>query len=115
MPTLLPAWILYSLMANASIQVVEYVNRAGSDGFWRTLLLTWPFILVAQWGLYETWRHAPHFLTAWLFFTVGNAVMRLVVSKFFLGENFEWWGTLGIALMFGGAYVMKSALHGGVK
>jgi drug/metabolite transporter (DMT)-like permease len=114
---MLPAWVLYSLMANACIQFVEYTNRTGTaDTFAGTLWRTWPFILLAQWGLFETWRHAPHFLAAWLVFTLGNSACRLLVSKYVVGETFAWWGLAGVACMMGGAFIVKEALHyGGVK
>jgi hypothetical protein len=105
--------MLYSLMANVAIQAVEYVNRSGEGGFLFTFSRTWPLILLAQWGLFETWRHAPHFLTAWLFFTVCNAAMRLTVSKYLLGETFAWWGPLGVVGMMGCAMIVSRSLHYG--
>lgn len=106
-----PTWVLFSLMANVSVQFVEYLNRSGSAGFFRTLVVTGPFIVLAQWGLYESWRNAPHFLAAWLVFTVGNAVARLAVSRYVLGETYNWYAAVGVAMIMAGALVTKSALH----
>jgi hypothetical protein len=113
----MPVWVLFSLMSNAAIQWVEYLNRTSTAaGFVQQLTWTWPLILVAQWGLFETWRGAPHVLAAWLVFTVGNCVMRLLMSRFILGESFQWWGLLGVAGMMASAWVVKEALsYGGVR
>lgn len=110
----LPVWVFASLMANASIMAVEYLNRWNlSPSFLGTLRYTLPFIVLGQFGLWYSWRHAPHLLAAWLVFTIGNSAMRLTMVALVQREGFAWWGVVGVALMIGGALVVKEALHYG--
>lgn len=108
------AWVFWSLVSNAAIMAVEYLNRYhSSDGWLHTLQWTALPIILAQFGLYKAWSGAPHFLAAWLVFTLGNSAMRLSLVHWGTEESFAWWGTVGVALMLGGAYVVKEALHYG--
>ena len=103
-----PSWWVASIVANITITVIEYLNRAGQfDSFGEALIRTGPFILVAQWGLFYAWRDAPSFMFAWAFFTVGNSLMRLVSAQFVIGEPMSLTTLFGVSLMFGGAYFVK--------
>jgi multidrug transporter EmrE-like cation transporter len=111
MPTWLPWWFVASLMANVAINVIEFMNRTASHGtsFPQQLLLTWWLILVAQFGLFHAWKGAPSMMIAWAVFSSMNALMRLVSNHFFLGEPLSWQGWAGVAVMFAGMYLVKTA------
>ena len=101
-------WILASLMANVCIAVVELINRSGNYGsFASTLRYSFIFILIAQFGLYRSWSTAPSMLMAWLVFTVGNNVLRLISNHYFVGEPVNWRQIAIVCAMFGCAIAMK--------
>ena len=107
-------WWLGGLVANVFIQCVEYLNRhhgEPDDNFLDQLWVTWPLILVAQYGLWCSFRGAPHWLLAWGVFTVGNAVMRLGLVGL-TGQPITSWGyvTFGVSLILLGGLVMKEGL-----
>ena len=103
-----PPWWVASIIANFTIAGVEYLNRAGGfANFGDALLRTWPLIIVAQFGLFYAWRDAPSFMFAWAFFTSGNLLLRLISTQFAVGEPLTLTTTLGVSLMFGGAYLVK--------
>lgn len=103
-----PPWWIASIIANVTIAVIEYLNRAGGfASFGDALLRTGPIIIVAQFGLFYAWRDAPSFMFAWAFFTSGNLLLRLISAQFAVGEPLTWTTTLGVSFMFGGAYLVK--------
>lgn len=105
----MPFWVA-SLVSNACIMVVEYTNRYGDYGSYpATLLRTAPFIIVAQWGLYEAWRGAPSWFIAWIVFSIGNSLMRIVAVYVFEHQGVgNWWlTTLGVGLMVAASYAIK--------
>jgi hypothetical protein len=94
-------------MANAAIIAVECLNRT-QPSLGDAMLRTWPLIVVAQVGLYFTWHHAPHMMMAWVVFSVGNSIMRVVATGSILGEPMKLgWIALGIGLMFAGSFAIK--------
>ena len=102
-------WWLSSIVANVAIAAIEYLNRAGGyDSFWSAVLRTGPLIVVAQWGLFGAWNHAPSFLLAWAVFTAGNCVIRMASSHYMVGERLNIWTIAGAALIMGGAYVINT-------
>lgn len=103
-----PPWWVASIIANLTIAVIEYLNRAGGySSFGVALLHTGPFIIVAQFGLFYAWRDAPSFMFAWAFFTTGNCLLRLLSAHFAVGEPLSWLTVCGVSLMFGGACLVK--------
>lgn len=107
-------WIAASLLANVAIIATEYLNRGAPDGrnFLGQLLYTAPLILVAQFGLFYSWKHAPAWFVAWIVFTVGNSIMRVVAVWY--THDFEvgsWALTLGgIMCMLAGSYIVKQGV-----
>ena len=107
-------WWIASLIANAAVIGVEYLNHAGGYGSWHaTLLRTGPLIVVAQWGLYRAFSGTDHWLAAWAVFTLGNAVMRLAGVGLLVGNQIGSWVyvTLGVAIMIGGSFILKEGLR----
>lgn len=101
-------WWASSLGANASITMIEYLNRtAGYPTFAHALCHTAPLILLAQWGLYRSWSAAPSFLMAWLFFSMGNAVMRIISARFFVGEPISPATWVGVVLAIAATVVAR--------
>lgn len=106
------AWILASVLANACIIAVEYLNHAGGyASFGAALLRTWPLILVAQWGLFVAFSSSPHWMAAWAVFTVGNSLMRVAAVSAKGGEITSYPHILlGVAVMIAGSMVIKEGL-----
>lgn len=106
-------WYLASLLANLCIIVVEYINRETVGGFSQALLRTFPFIFVAQWCLFTAWNGAPHWLTAWVVFAIGNSLMRVLTVHVSAGHEVTSWplAALGIGGMLASALVVKEGLQ----
>ncbi len=103
----MPWWIATSLLANAAIISVEYLNRQQPD-LGSALMRTWPLIILAQVCLYFSWHYAPSLMVAWATFALGNSLMRLVMVGSALGEPMKMtWTVGGIALMMLGSYLVK--------
>ena len=101
-------WWAASLLANMAIAVIEYLNRTGGYPNFRSALVhTGPLILIGQLGLFYAWRDAPSFMFAWAFFSVMNAAVRLVSNYWFVQEALTPLTLLGVAVMVGGAYLVK--------
>lgn len=100
-------WYLWALVANASICVVEYMNRSGGYGsFWSAIPYTiWP-IMIAQVALFYTWRDAPKMLLAWLVFTIGNTVMRIASTYWAVGEPVNPMVLFGVLVMIAGGRIV---------
>lgn len=108
---LLPWWAV-SLASNVAIIATEYVNRT-SPTLWGAWSRTWPLILVAQAGLWFSYRHAPSLLAAWIVFTCGNSAIRLLMAATVLGEPFRApWALAGAALMVLASWCIKRATMG---
>lgn len=105
-------WMLASLLANACIIVVEYLNHTATGGWRSVLLMTLPLIVLAQWGLFVTFNSAPTLFYAWAVFTLGNSAMRVAMVACGLGSQVDSWGTvgLGIGTMLAGAMLLKRGL-----
>lgn len=112
---MIPGWAVASLLANVAIIAIEYLNRhwGGAVTYWGALRLTGPLIVLAQFGLWYTWRHCPHLLAGWLVFTIGNSLIRLLMVSLYTHESFAWWTPAGIGLMICGAFVVKEGLRYG--
>jgi hypothetical protein len=108
--TYLPLWFLAGILANVAIQGVEYLNRTLPGPWLSTLRYTLPLIVIGQFGLWYSWKHAPALLIAWLTFTLGNNILRLLMVKYLTGEGFAWWAIVGCAMMVGGAWICKEAI-----
>lgn len=106
------SWIFFSLLANAAIISVEYLNRSGSGAWLSVLPRTLPLIIVAQYSLFRAWNGSPHWLQAWVVFTIGNSIVRvLAVRTFALGEVGSWPLAIGgVAVMMLGGFLVKGGL-----
>lgn len=104
-------WWGASLVSNATIVAVEYMNRTGGyPTFGHALLRTAPLILVMQWGLFRAWSGAPTMLLAWAFFVAGNTVARLLSVQFLVpGERVSTQELVATAVIVGGVFLMKGA------
>ncbi len=101
-------WIAAAIGANIVINLIEYLNRTqGWASPWQALKVTAPLILLAQIGLFYTWRYAPTMMVGWAVFTAGNAVIRLVSNHYFVGEPLSYTASLGVAVMFAGMMIVK--------
>jgi len=97
------------VLANASVIVLEYVNRHGRfETFGSAILWTWPLILMGQWALFYTWRTAPGWLVAAAVFSFGTATMRTGVA-WALGERVTVQAVLGVLVMLAGMLIVKGA------
>ena len=107
-----PPWVLFSLFSNLAIIATEYINRTTVGGFGPAIVKTWPLIFAAQFCLFKSFNGAPHWMTAWVVFALGNAIMRVgAVQVFAIGEISSWPYVLsGIGVMIGGAFVLKLGL-----
>ncbi len=102
------SWWAASILANFAIAVVEYLNRVGGyPDFLRAVMVTGPFIVAAQFGLFYAWRDAPSFMFAWAFFTAGNLLLRLISAQLMIGEPLTWPTIAGVSAMLAGAYLVK--------
>ena len=103
-----------SLFANVAIMVSEYLHRSVPAGTaWIEILpKVAPVYIVAQYFLFKTFSGAPHWFTAWMVFTLGNSLMRVIaVQTFAPGEVTNWTSvSLGIVVMTGGAFLLKEGL-----
>ena len=105
-------WWAYSLASNVSIIATEYFNRIAVGGWISVLPQTALLILVAQYSLFKCFNGAPNWFGAWIFFTVGNSVMR-IASVWWLAETeVSRWDltTLGVAVMLLGSYIVKRGM-----
>ncbi len=106
-------WWIASLISNVSIILTEYLNRTG-DGNWVSVLpKTLPLIILAQWCLFRAFNGAPNWMIAWMMFTIGNAIMRVIAVNFMAGHEVgNWYYTLcGVSVMIAGSFLVKSGLH----
>ena len=107
-------WWAASLIANAAIIGIEYLNHAGGYGSWHlTLIRTGGLIVIAQWALYRSFSGAEHWLTAWAVFAIGNAIMRMLGVGLLAGNQIGSWNhvMLGTAVMIGGSWILKEGLR----
>lgn len=99
-------WILWSLIANAAIIWIEHIYRFQVPSFWQALPMVLPLVFISQWGLFHVFNSPKHWLMAWVVFTLGNTVMRLVVvahSK----DVFNLHIVGGTALVLAGAFMIS--------
>lgn len=102
-------WWAISLLSNIAIIATEYLNRTSPTlpAAWSR---SWPLILMAQAGLWFSYRHAPSLLGAWIVFTIGNSAVRLLMASTVLGEPFRpQWALLGAGLMVAASFCIKRA------
>ncbi len=105
-------WYVASVLANAAIMGVEYINRAMPGGWLHALPYTALLIVVAQWSLYHAWSNAPHWLMAWVVFTLGNSALRVAMVYLLAGHEVGSWGHVlaGSTAMMAGAFIIKEGL-----
>lgn len=104
-------WWIASLISNVAIIWTEYINRHAT-GTWASVLpQTFFLIVIAQYCLFRAFNGASHWFMAWAVFTVGNSIMR-VSAVGLMGEEVKSWplALAAIAVMMGGAFLMKTAL-----
>jgi hypothetical protein len=104
----LSTWWVASIVANVTIGGIEFLNRtSAATTYWRQLALTAPLILVAQWGLWRAYKDAPSFMFAWIFFSVGNSLVRVLSAQYAVKEAPSTLTLLGVALMLAASYFIK--------
>lgn len=105
-------WWVASLISNACIMVVEYLNRHATGTFVEELPRSGPFIILAQYCLFRSFNGAPHWMVAWLVFALGNNIMRVALVHATGQPIGNWWMILlGIVGMIASSYAMKLGLH----
>ncbi len=105
------AWWVYCIIANVAIIATESLNVRASGSWVSVLPQTAPLILIAQFSLFKSFNEAPHWFLAWAVFTVGNSIMRVTAVGLFGEKVANWPLAFGaIAIMMGGAFLMKTAL-----
>lgn len=111
MTWLFPWWVA-SLVSNLAIIATEYINRSARGSWLEVLPQTVPLIVLAQYCLFVNFNGAPHWMTAWAVFAVGNSIMRVAaVQTLAPGEISSWPHALsGILVMIVGAFLVKSGL-----
>lgn len=96
-------WWVWSLGANLSIAAVEALNRSSDGTFLNTIPRTGLFILLAQYCLFHTFNGAPSLMVAWCTFTLGNTLVRLTLTTWWVGEPLHWNSYLGVVFITAGA------------
>lgn len=100
-------WILWSLLANVSITFLENLYR---KGIYPDFLSALPYIIIpillAQLGLFHSYKLAPSLFMAWVVFFSINTVMR-IGNNVYLGEPINTHIILGIVAIMAGAYLIK--------
>ena len=99
-------WILAGLLANMGIMFVEYINRTQDGNFFQVLPVTIGPIMIAQFGLWYSWSHAPSMMLAWICFTVGNNTLR-IANSYLVGEPLNFYHGAGLCLALAGAMMIK--------
>lgn len=104
---------MYTVIAVAigtlCISRVEMLSRT-NDTFMAYILSALPFIMVAQFCLYQIFNKAPNVMTAWITWTVTMAILRVANSHIFLDEGLDLrWTIAGVTLMIGASLCMKQA------
>jgi len=101
-------WMFWGIVANLAICFIETVNHTNKAGNWAgTLLWTALPILVCQWALYRLFAGAPTLLVAWIIFTIGNSLFRVLSQSWWMGNPVTPWQIAGISIMIAGAYLVK--------
>lgn len=106
-------WVVASLVSNVAIIFIEYQNRSATGGWLEVLPFTFIPIFVAQWCLFYSFNSAPHWLVAWLVFSIGNSVMRVGAVQVMADHEIQSWPLvlMGVSVMLGGALVLKMGLR----
>ena len=106
-------WVVACLISNVAIMAVEYINRVTPGGWHHAIPKTVLLIIVAQWALYTAWSQAPHWFSAWIVFSLGNTVMRIVAVHLGASDEVGSWPYVlaGIALMVCGSLIVKMGLR----
>ena len=100
-------WILWSILANISITFLENTYRKGVHmDFVSALPYVIVPILLAQWGLFNSYRSAHSLFTAWIVFFSINTLMR-VGNNIYLGEPLNVHIVVGLVAIMVGAYLIK--------
>lgn len=93
-------WLAWGVVSNLAIARVEYLNRTGGYAhFWDALPHTWPCIVLAQLGLFMCWRDCPNMLVGWACFTLGNSCIRVLSTRYAVGEPLNTTVLAGVGLM----------------
>lgn len=105
-------WYAASIIANAAIMGVEYINRTTPDGVLHALSRSALLIAVAQVCLYYAFNGAPHWLMAWAVFVLGNAGMRVCMVYLGAGHEVASWNFVlaGTTIMLVGTFIIKKGL-----
>ena len=112
MTHLLP-WYTWLLISNVCIIAIEYMNRTAIGGWSSVLPQTAPLIIVAQFCLFAGFNGSPHWLSAWVVFSIGNSIMRIGSVNVLSGHEVTSWVYIlaGVGSMLGGALLVKMGLR----
>lgn len=104
-------WWAFAVLANLAVILQEWVFRS-SPTYAKALVVTLPFMVLANYCLYRTFSGASAWLLAWVVFTLGNSSMRVASVALTSQHEVRHWATviLGIAIMLCGAYLLKKGL-----
>ena len=103
-------WIVASLLSNFAIIGVEYLNRT-SPSLLTSWSRAWPLIFLGQLCLWYSYRHAPALFTAWIVFTIGNSLVRILMAATLLDEPLRLpWIVAAATAMIVGSYCIKQAI-----
>lgn len=111
------SWWISSLLSNVVIIYSEYIHRSVPAGTsWFMILSTTPVLLLyilGQFFLFKSFSGAPHWLTASVVFSLGNAGIRIVAVHGMAGHEVTSWARvlIGTAAMLGGAIYLKGGLR----
>jgi hypothetical protein len=108
-------WLLAGLMSNVAIAWIEWYNRtSAASSFTAQLPITFVPILIAQLGLWYSWKHAPSMMIAWFAFSLGNNALRLLSVKFVLRESLTMYHIAGaICIVLGGWLIANGSRFNG--
>ena len=104
-------WWMSSILANALIMLIEYLNRTGNyANFFEAAKYTGLPIILAQWCLWGAWSGAPSLMVAWGFFFGGNVLIRYCMT-FYIGETPNLMVTVGTLVACAGVAMIKWGTH----
>ena len=107
-----PWWVVASLVSNVAINATEYLNRNAPGGWFSVLPQTALLIIIAQFCLFISFKDAPHWMTAWIVFALGNSTLRVAMVYFLAGHEIRHWPTIlfGVATVLAGSFAVKAGL-----
>ena len=104
-------WVAVCAGTVLCVSITEYINRTAPD-FSTAMMHSVAFITVSQIGLYFIFSKAPSIMAAWLAFTVGMSLVRVLSSMYVLDEPLNaGWLLIGVGFTLAASLAIKQA-HG---